>query len=295
MRILSRSLSSLLSAVLVFGPSMQAQIPASPSEGALQQLHLHPSDDTVAEYAAGSTYGPGMVIEVTDQKNNPVPGAAVTFRFPDTGASGSFADGSHVGVAYTDAAGHAAFRNIRWNTMPGTLLVRVTATKGIVHAGILVEQKLAGAEPPTIQYPAATTPPPAASPVPAAPAPAASQAVSQAPARTRPPQIATPQVTINTAAARPVMRPQPGQPLYAPPESVSRQVTGEPSVQITNAPDIRSGAHGSSKKWIWVALIGAGAGAGAVLAMGKAHVGSGSGGSGTGVSIGPPTVSIGHP
>jgi hypothetical protein len=290
MRILSRSLSALLSALLVFGPSMQAQIPAPPSDSGLQQLHLHPSDDTVAEYAAGSTYGPGMVIEVTDQKNNPVPGAAVTFRFPDTGASGSFADGSHVGVAYTDVAGHAAFRNIRWNTMPGTLLVRVTATKGIVHAGILVEQKLAAAEPQRIQYPAATTPPPA-SPVPAAPAPAA----SQAPAQGRPPQIAAPQVTINTAAAQPVMRPQPGQPLYAAPQGVSPHITGEPSVQITNGPDVRSGAHGSSKKWLWIALIGAGAGAGAVLAMGKAHVGSGSSGSGTGVSIGPPSVSIGHP
>ena len=126
---------------------MQAQIPAPPSEAGLQELHLHPSDDTVAEYAAGSTYGPGMVIEVTDQKNNPVPGAAVTFRFPDTGASGSFADGSHVGVAYTDAAGHAAFRNIRWNTMPGTLLVRVTAVgeATALSAGFSVATLLEGA------------------------------------------------------------------------------------------------------------------------------------------------------
>jgi hypothetical protein len=286
MRILSRSLSSFLSALLVFGPSLQAQIPAPPGEGGLQELHLHPSDDTVAEYAAGSSYGPGMVIEVTDQKNNPVPGAAVTFRFPETGASGSFADGSHVAVEYTDAAGRAAFRNIRWNTMPGTLLVRVTATKGIVHAGILVEQKLAAAEPQRMQYPAATAPPPAA-PGPAAPAPAAAQAP--------PPQIAAPQVSINTAAAQPAMRPQPGQPLYAPAQNISGRAPGEPSVQITNEPNVRSGAHGSSKKWLWIALIGAGAGAGAVLAMGKAHVGSGSSGAGTGVSIGTPSVSIGHP
>ena len=286
MRILSRLLSSLLSAVLVFGPSLQAQIPAASGEGGIQELHLHPTDDTVAEYAAGSSYGPGMVIEVTDQRNSPVPGAAVTFRFPDTGASGTFADGSHVAVQYTDAAGHAAFRNIRWNTMPGTLLVRVTATKGIVHAGILVEQKLAAAEPQNIHYPVPTAPPPA-SPAPAVPRPAAT---TQAP----PPQIAAPQVTINTAAAQPAMRPQPGQP-SAPPQSISPRAAGEPSVQITNGPNVHSGAHGASKKWLWVALIGAGAGAGAVLAMGKAHGGSGSSGTASGVSIGTPSVSIGRP
>jgi hypothetical protein len=282
MRTLSRLLSSSLSALLVFGPSLQAQIPAPSSEGGIQELHLHPSDDTVAEYAAGSIYGPGMVIQVTDQRNNPVPGAAVTFRFPETGASGSFADGSHVAVQYTDAAGHAACRNFRWNTIPGTLLVRVTATKGIVHAGILVEQKLAPAEAQPVQYPAATAP--------------SAQAV-QAPAGTQapPPQIAAPQVTINTAAAQPVLRPQPGQPLSAPPQALSPRLAGEPSIQITNGPNVHSGAHGSSKKWLWIALIGAGAGAGAVLAMGAAHGGSGSSGTGAGVSIGTPSVSIGHP
>ena len=291
MRILSRLLSSLLSAVLVFGPSLQAQIPAASGEAGIQELHLHPTDDTVAEYAAGSSYGPGMVIQVTDQRNSPVPGAAVTFRFPDTGASGTFADGSHVAVQYTDAAGHAAFRNIRWNSMPGTLLVRVTATKGIVHAGILVEQKLAAAEPQSIHYPVPTAPP-VASPAPAVAAPAAPAppATTQAPS----PQIAAPHVTINTAAAQPAMRPQPGQP-YAPPQSISPRAAGEPSVQITNGPNVRSGAHGASKKWLWVALIGAGAGAGAVLAMGKAHGGSGSSGTASGVSIGTPSVSIGRP
>jgi hypothetical protein len=294
MRTLSRLLSLSLSALLVFGPPLQAQTPSPSIEGGLQELHLHPSDDTVAEYAAGSTYAPGMIIEVTDQKNTPVPGAAVTFRFPDTGASGSFADGSRVAVQYTDAAGRAAFRNIRWNTVPGTLLVRVTATKGIVHAGILVEQKLAAAEPQSApnaaapyaapRYPAAGAPASA----PAAPVPATTTQASS-------PHIAAPQVTINTAAAQPVLRPQPGQPLSAPTQGLSPRVSGEPSIQITNEPNVHSGAHGSSKKWLWIALLGAGAGAGAVLAMGAAHGGSGSSGTGAGVSIGPPSVSIGHP
>jgi hypothetical protein len=279
MSILSRSLSSLLSVVLVLGPSLQAQIPGTPSEAAIQELHLRPTDDTLAEYAAGSSYGPGMVIEVTDQRNAPVLGAAVTFRFPETGSTGAFADGSRVAVAYTDAAGHAAFRNIQWGNTPGTLLLRVTVTKGIVHAGILVEQKLTASAARVPQY-----------------------AVPLEPQRSvvPPVQVAAPQVSIGSAAAvqpmEPVARPQPGQPQYAASQGIAAPLPAEPSVSITNTSGARSGAR-SSKKWLWVALIGAGAGAGAVLAMGKAHVGSTSSStsSGSGVSIGTPGISIGHP
>lgn len=280
MSILSRSLSSLLSVVLVLGPSLQAQIPGTPSEAALQELHLRPTDDTLAEYAAGSSYGPGMVIEVTDQRNAPVAGAAVTFRFPEIGSTGAFADGSRVAVAYTDAAGHAAFRNIQWGNTPGTLLLRVTVTKGIVHAGILVEQKLTASAARVPQY-AAVPVEPQRSVVP-------------------PVQVAAPQVSIGSAAAvqpvQPAARPQPGQPLYAASQSMAAPLPAEPSISITNTSGARSGAR-SSKKWLWVALIGAGAGAGAVLAMGKAHVGSTSSStsSGSGVSIGTPGISIGHP
>jgi hypothetical protein len=280
MRILYRSLSSLLSAVLVLGPSLEGQIPAAPNEVGVQELHLRPTDDTLAEYPIGSTYGPGIVIEVTDQANKPVPGAAVTFRFPGTGATGTFADGSSVAVEYTDVAGHAAFRNIRWNTTPGTLLLRVTVTKGIVHAGILVEQKLGAAQPGVLQQQSAPIQP-ALQPV---------AAGAQAP-----PQIGAPQVAVNPASAQSAIRPQPAQTLYPAPQNVASRNPGEPSVLITNDPGAHSGARGSSKKWLWIALIGAGAGAGAVLAMGKAHVGSSSSGSGSGVSIGTPSVSIGHP
>ncbi len=312
MSIFSRSLSSLLSAVLVFGPYLGAQTPAGAGDNSVQELHIRPADNTLSEYPAGSIYDKGIAVEITDQQNSPVSGVAVTFRLPESGATGVFGDGNRIAVAYTDSNGQAAVRNIQWGNTAGTLLLRITATKGIVHAGILMEQKLGApaSRAAIVEVPA--TPP----------ARATASAPEAAGSPVAEPQVSTPHVSISNAPARkPAVRqaaapanpaqqvespqqeppqigqPQPGQP-GASVQKAQNQTprTAQPSVLITNAPTERTGARSSSsKKWLWIALIGAGAAGGAVAAMGKSHSAAAPSTPAAGITIGTPSVSIGHP
>ena len=87
-----------------------------------------------------------LCVEVTDSQGAPVTGAAVIFRLPEDGPSGTFADAGRVAVVNTDSSGRAFVGGIHW-TAPGTVSVRVTATKGTAHAGILIEREAAAAIP----------------------------------------------------------------------------------------------------------------------------------------------------
>lgn len=65
----------------------------------------------------------------------------------------------------------------------------------------------------------------------------------------------------------------------------------EPMVSITNSKT--GGGAGSHKKWIIIAALGVGAGVGTMLAL-KGHGSGSSATSPTAVSIGAPTISVGH-
>jgi hypothetical protein len=72
----------------------------------------------------------------------------------------------------------------------------------------------------------------------------------------------------------------------------------EPTVQITtNRPVQLTGASGKSKKWLWIGIGGAAAAGMALAFVGKGGAGSGSPGTpgAPSLSIGTPSVSIGHP
>ncbi len=84
-----------------------------------------------------------ITVQVTDPDGAPVANAAVALRLPDSGATGTFSGGSHSAVAYTDASGRAHIATVHWGEAPGMIAMRVTAVKGTVHAGILVEKTLA--------------------------------------------------------------------------------------------------------------------------------------------------------
>jgi hypothetical protein len=268
MRFVFRPLCAFLSAILVAGLPIQAQESSSAASGDVQELHVRLVGDAVAAPTGKSSRHP-LVFAVTDGHNAPVPSATILVRLPNDGPSGVFSDGSRVAVLYTDMSGQVELNNIRWGSTPGTAVIRVTASKGSAHAGLLVEQVIGAAKV------ASSEPAPAAKVEHVA---AVQPGQPQTPSKKAPMQ----EPTLVAANANSTTVSTPSEP---------------PGIVINNHPDRQasSGASGRSKKWLWVGL---GAAAAAGVAFAVAGHGSGSNSStppsGT-ATIGAPTVSIGHP
>src|SRR5690242_11099892 len=288
MRILFRPLSVLLSGILAVGSCLEAQNLPSADSSEVQELHIRVIEGADSARAATQP----ITVAVTDGRGLPVANATVLFRLPSDAPTGLFSDGSRVAVIYTDMQGQAAVKNIKWAASSGTAVIRVTATKGSAHAGLLIEEALsrsknAAATAPQSEPTANSSNTPSASnalPEPKIPGIARQQALGQ-PAPGQPVQ----------PSAKRISQPIPiaTQDLTAPSPTVSEQ----PTVQITtNRPTQVTGVSGKSKKWLWIAIGGAAA---AGMAFAFASKGSGSGSSQTAgspsFSIGTPSVSIGHP
>jgi hypothetical protein len=182
------------------------------------QIHVIGGDASIA----------GRLIEVTGANGLGIPDVAVVFRLPDTGPTGTFPDGTHAAVAYTNQDGRVLIPRIQWDSSAGLTPIRVSATKGTAHAGILVEQNAnaAAASAPLV---------PGVVPLPI-PSPAPVQ---------QPGSIARE----TTASATPTQAPAP-----------------EPRVTVTSATP-QSEAHTAKAKWIVIAAIAIGAGVGVAMAM----------------------------
>jgi hypothetical protein len=86
------------------------------------------------------------IVQVEDQNHKPIAGAVVVFFLPDSGASGTFADGSRMLMVVTDNQGRATARGIRPNNQSGPMQIRVTASfSGLVASAVIVQTNLAGA------------------------------------------------------------------------------------------------------------------------------------------------------
>jgi hypothetical protein len=70
------------------------------------------------------------VIQVQDQNQKPIAGAAVVFFLPDQGPGGTFYDGTRSLTVTTDAQGRATVRGIRFNRLSGQMQIRVVASSG---------------------------------------------------------------------------------------------------------------------------------------------------------------------
>jgi hypothetical protein len=233
----------------------------------------------------------GYSFVVTDSSGIPVPDAAVAIRLPEEGPSGFFANGVRSAVVYTNASGVAKFAQVHWNSALGVASIMVTAVKGELHAGALIEQ--------TITDHLATAPP-----APAAATKTASTDSSSAPASAVPAAVASNKDVPQNAKIEPTA-PKPGTPTSiasvhtgASPDTIQTATTEtsaspEPVVSVVNNPS-NTGSHGSNKKWILLAVVAVGAGVGAAMAMGLAGKGEAAAASSSGVSIGAPSVSVGH-
>lgn len=256
MKLITKYLCVTLSALLISGPLSAQTDPG---------LQIKVVDETT------------LTVQVTDATGAPAPDAAVVFRMPDSGPTGAFADGTHAAVAYTDQTGQTTPGTIRWSAEPGSVTLRITATRGTTHGGILMEHEIGGpataitqAQSPVPQQPKAET-------APALPSPGVvSEPTAPAPEKPQSP------VQPGTPDTKQLPRPQVG----------SEPAT--PRVSVTRAPSNEKVHSGSNKKWLILALVAAGAGAGVAMAgKGKSSSSSSSGSTG-GITIGTPTVTVGH-
>lgn len=86
------------------------------------------------------------IVQVEDQNHKPIAGAVVVFFLPDSGASGTFADGSRMLMTVTDNQGRAAARGIRPNSQSGPMQIRVTANfQGLTASSVIAQSNIAGA------------------------------------------------------------------------------------------------------------------------------------------------------
>ena len=292
MNFLSNTISVVLVPLLVASP-VWAQAPASkplvPGRVAPKttgQLQLRLVDSDGSRVVANTRTAKGIAVQVTDADGAPVSDAAVAFRFSESGASASFADGSHSAVAYTDAGGNAHIANFQWNGIAGTAALRITANKANSHAGLLIEQNLVSGSPvPGVVAPPVSVP----SSVPSNEAEAAipeTDAVATTPASIATTLAAHPSVPAPTIPSEYIGNP------YHP-----ARLGLAPAISISNTGGRDEEYHSSSrKKWI-ILGIAAGAGIGIAFALMNAKSATSATGAAasSGVSVGTPTISIGHP
>lgn len=256
---------------LVLTPIPEATVPSTPtpSEAGSLQIRLAESGSTEVEVNSIAT---GYSIVVTDASGIPVAGAAVAVRLPEDAPTGFFVDGAHSAVAYTDVSGIAKFAKIHWSSKPGIVSIRVTAVKGNLHAGAVMDQNL-------VAHPGAAVQ--ARTELQKLPQPQSETANSPGPPTPGTP-VSISSVHSGAAGEDSAIRP------------AQTSASADPAVTVVNTPGITGGSHGG-KKWILIAVAAAGAGIGAALALGiggKASAATSA--SSTGVTIGSPTVSVGH-
>lgn len=207
----------------------------------------------------------GIRVEVSDATGKHVAGATVVFRLPNGSV---FADGKQDSVAQSDNDGMAQVNGIRWGA-PGEAAVRITASKETVHAGLIYEKTITGHSP--VVAPAQTQP--KALPLrPAVPLPQQQEAAAPVPGV----------IVVNddpnaNVPIRPLVAEAAGGPL-------------SPRLSIVSSGKGPSDHHLRNRILIGVA-VAAGTGAAIILAH---NIGHSTSSSGSGVTIGPPTVSVGH-
>ena len=69
-----------------------------------------------------------MIVQVQDENDRPVAGAAVAFMLPNSGAGGTFANGSKLLTVRTDLNGRAITQAFRPNNVVGEFKIDVTAS-----------------------------------------------------------------------------------------------------------------------------------------------------------------------
>ena len=111
-------------------------------------------DGAGAVYPIGSRATRGVTVQVTDEIGKPVDSAAVSFRLPDDGPSGTFSSGMRMEIVTTGPDGRANVWGMLWNRETGPFEIKITAAKGQARAGtvcaLYLSNSLVSAEPRTV-------------------------------------------------------------------------------------------------------------------------------------------------
>jgi len=106
-------------------------------------LQIRIVEGDAATHAPGSRSAQPLTVQVADESGRAVQGAAVSFRLPDEGPGGIFANGLRSEIGITDVNGRATVRRFQLNTTPGDFQIRITAARDQARAGTLVPQTIA--------------------------------------------------------------------------------------------------------------------------------------------------------
>ncbi len=68
------------------------------------------------------------IVQVEDENHRPIAGAAVLFLLPDSGASGTWANGTRTLQVMTDSRGRAIAKGLRVNNIQGKFQIQVQAS-----------------------------------------------------------------------------------------------------------------------------------------------------------------------
>ena len=124
-------LSCGLALLLAFPGGARAQTPAAaPQPSTMQSLKVVVLAGGGEKNALESKVMAPLVVQVLDQSDHPVEGADVTFRFPISGASATFADQNSAATFRTNTDGQAAAIGWTANSQLGSFKVQITATRG---------------------------------------------------------------------------------------------------------------------------------------------------------------------
>lgn len=118
--------------LLIFLLPLDAQVVAQ-NDPAILLIRIVEGEGAV--YPIGSRATRGVTVQVTDETGKPVDGAAVVFRLPQDGPTGTFSSGMPTEVVTTTGDGRANVWGMQWNRVTGPLEVRITAAKGQARAG----------------------------------------------------------------------------------------------------------------------------------------------------------------
>jgi hypothetical protein len=87
-----------------------------------------------------------QIVQVEDENHKPIAGAAVVFFLPNQGPGGTYPGGSSSLTTTTDQNGRATSRGIQFNSLPGMMQIRVTASfRGLTTSSVITETNVLGA------------------------------------------------------------------------------------------------------------------------------------------------------
>ena len=328
MRFVSEVFALLLTPLLAVSPLLaQSSSISAPAVNLAPELvlKLRVVETNTAARTIASPPPTALNVQVTDGSEAGVPNAAVVFRFPESGPSGKFGDGTKVAVVYTDTSGLAHIQGLQWDNGTGSVALRITAAKNTGHAGLLYEQQLSASQPSALPRSLPVTSASAKlSPAAGASAPSLTTVPGNVPGTLKPASNfgthvsvisasrsrrahSAPEETDNDSDEAPVEARKNEAPKNEAPAALaddsldanvpvrhfassgaSDALEESSSVSVTSAGPA-SHSHSKAK---WLIAIGVAAGAGTALAL--MHRG-GSSSSASGISIGAPSISVGHP